>query len=144
MFSKACQYGIKATIFIAVKSQEDKRVNVNEIAKEIDSPIAFTAKVLQKLTKSKIINSIKGAAGGFEIKKDQLDKIMMSRIVTSIDGDAIYEGCGLGFGKCSEIKPCAVHFKFKKIREDLKEMLETTSLKALSNDINNEITFLKR
>lgn len=144
MFSKACQYGIKATIFIAVKSQEGKRVNLNEIAKEIDSPIAFTAKVLQKLTKSKIIDSIKGATGGFEIEKSQLDKIMISQIVTSIDGDSIYESCGLGFGECSEIKPCAVHFKFKKIRADLKEMLETTSLKVLSDDINNKITFLKR
>lgn len=144
MFSKACQYGIKATIFIAVKSQEDKRVNLNEIAKEIDSPIAFTAKVLQILSKNGIIDSIKGATGGFEIKKDQLDKIMISQIVNSIDGNSIYESCGLGFGKCSEIKPCAVHFKFKKIREDLKDMLETTSLLDLSNNINNKLAFIKR
>ncbi|WP_445955741.1 RrF2 family transcriptional regulator [Yeosuana sp.] len=144
MFSKACQYGIKATIFIAVRSQENIRVNLNEIATEIDSPIAFTAKVLQKLTKSNIIDSIKGATGGFEIKKDQLDKIMISHIVDLIDGDSIYKNCGLGFDNCSEIMPCSVHFKFKHIREDLKEMLETTSLLDLSNNINNKLAFIKR
>jgi Rrf2 family protein len=144
MFSKACQYGIKAAIFIAVKSQEKSRVNLNDISKEINSPIAFTAKVLQILTKKGIIDSVKGATGGFEIKNDQLDKIMISQIVDSIDGNTIYTNCGLGFGNCSENKPCSVHFKFKHIREDLKIMLETTSLLDLSNNINNKLAFIKR
>jgi Rrf2 family protein len=144
MFSKACQYGIKAAVFIAVNSQENKRVNLNDIAKEINSPNAFTAKVLQILSKNEIITSVKGATGGFEIKNDQLDKIMISQIVDLIDGNTIYTNCGLGFGKCSEITPCSVHFKFKRIREDLKEMLETTSLFDLSNNINNKLAFIKR
>ena len=144
MFSKACQYGIKAAIFIAVNSRENKRVNLKDIAKEISSPVAFTAKVLQILTKNGVIDSVKGATGGFEIKNEQLDKIMLSSIVTSIDGDAVYTECGLGLGSCSEITPCAVHYKFKHIREELKVMLETTSLFDLSNNINNKFAFLKR
>ncbi|MDD3723701.1 MAG: Rrf2 family transcriptional regulator [Lutibacter sp.] len=144
MFSKACQYGIKAAIFIAIKSQEKSRVNLNNISKEINSPIAFTAKVLQILSKNGIIDSVKGATGGFEIKTDRLDKIMISHIVDLIDGNTIYTNCGLGFGNCSEIMPCSVHFKFKHIREELKEMLETTSLLDLSNDINNKMAFIIR
>ena len=69
MFSKACEYGIKATIFIASNSYEKQRVSLKEIAKEIDSPEAFTAKILQNLVRHKIINSVKGAYGGFEIEK---------------------------------------------------------------------------
>ena len=45
MFSKACEYGIKAAIFIATKSYEDKRVSPKEIAEKINSPQAFTAKI---------------------------------------------------------------------------------------------------
>lgn len=144
MFSKACEYGIKAAVFIAVKSHHEGRVSLNEIAKEINSPIAFTAKVLQQLTRSKIVDSVKGPAGGFEINKNKVDKIKLSKIVSAIDGDSIYKGCGLGFHNCNENKPCPVHHKFKLIRNDLKQMLETTSLLDLSNDINNGITFLKR
>lgn len=144
MFSKACEYGIKAAIFIAVKSEQESRVSLNEIAKEIDSPIAFTAKVLQQLTKNGVVNSVKGPKGGFEIDKNQIAEIKLSKIVMAIDGDSIYKGCGLGFHNCNENKPCPVHHKFKLIRNDLKQMLETTSLLDLSNDINNGITFLKR
>lgn len=144
MFSKACEYGIKAAIFIAVKSEQENRVSLNEIAKEINSPIAFTAKVLQQLTKNNIVDSVKGPKGGFEIDKGKIADIKLSKIVLAIDGDSIYKGCGLGFHNCNENKPCPVHHKFKLIRNDLKQMLETTSLLDLSNDINNGITFLKR
>jgi len=144
MFSKACEYGIKATIYIAVKSQQNLKVKLNDISKEIDSPVAFTAKILQKLTKSKILISTKGSTGGFEINNNKLAKIMLCQIVVAIDGDSVYKGCGLGFNNCNENKPCPVHYKYKQIRNDLKQMLETTSLLDLSKDINCGITFLKR
>jgi Rrf2 family iron-sulfur cluster assembly transcriptional regulator len=143
MFSKACEYGIKAAIFIAVKSQQDTRIRLSDIAAEINSPVAFTAKVLQKLTKGKLVDSVKGPAGGFEIKKNKLTEIRLNQIVSAIDGNTVYEGCGLGFNNCNEIKPCPVHHKFKLIRDDLKQMLETTSLLDLSKDVNNGMTFLR-
>ena len=144
MFSKACEYGIKAAVFIAVKSHQESRVSLNEIAMEINSPIAFTAKVLQQLRKNGIIDSVKGPKGGFEINKNKVAIIKLNTIVSAIDGDSIYIGCGLGFQYCNEDKPCPIHHQFKLIRNDLKQMLETTSLLDLSNDINNGITFLKR
>ncbi|MDX1365867.1 MAG: Rrf2 family transcriptional regulator, partial [Arenibacter latericius] len=60
MFSKACEYGIKATLFIAQKSLNQQRVSLKEIASEIDSPIAFTAKILQSLARSGMVDSHKG------------------------------------------------------------------------------------
>ncbi|MBK8383580.1 MAG: Rrf2 family transcriptional regulator [Ignavibacteria bacterium] len=144
MFSKACEYGIRASVFIAIKSRQGVRVSLNEIALGTDSPVSFTAKILQILVKSKIIDSLKGPTGGFEIKNSNAGKIKLSQIVFVIDGDSIYKSCGLGFKNCNEIKPCPLHYKFKTIREDLKLMLEETSLLDLSNDINNGLTFLKR
>ena len=66
MFSKACEYGIKAAIFIATKSYEGVRVSPKEIAENISSPQAFTAKILQSLVRHNIVNSVKGAYGGFQ------------------------------------------------------------------------------
>src|ERR1022692_362883 len=143
MFSKACEYGIKAAIFIALKSEEDSRVSLNEIGQGINSPIAFTAKILKKLTKANIVDSIKGPTGGYEIKKNNASQIWLSQIVNAIDGDSIYNGCGLGFQNCNDEKPCPVHHKFKIVRNKLKQLLENTSLLDLSKDINKGITFLK-
>lgn len=144
MFSKACEYAIKATLYIAQKSLGGTRVSLKDIANEIDSPEAFTAKILQQLAKGQIINSVKGPYGGFEIEKQDISKIMLSTIVNAFDGDAIYKGCGLGLKQCNENQPCPVHDKFKAIRDDLKNMLETTSVLELATNLEIGATYLKR
>ncbi|TGV01934.1 RrF2 family transcriptional regulator [Flavivirga rizhaonensis] len=143
MFSKACEYGIKASIFIALNSYKNVRVSLKSIAKEINSPEAFTAKILQDLVRHHVINSMKGAYGGFEIEKELISTVKLSHIVNAIDGDAIYSGCGLGLHTCDENHPCPVHHKFKSVREELKSMLENTNLEELALNIKSGASFLK-
>lgn len=144
MFSKACEYGIRASIFIAEQSAFSNKVGLKEVAHAINSPEAYTSKILQQLTRSNIIHSEKGPNGGYFIHNAELDTINLSAIVSAIDGDAIYKGCGLGFNNCDATKPCSIHHKFVKIRNELKHMLESTSLLTLSEDINEGLAFLKR
>jgi Rrf2 family protein len=118
-------------------------VSPKEIAEEINSPQAFTAKILQDLVRHHIIKSYKGAYGGFGIEKVDIANIKLSQIVTAIDGDKIYKGCGLGLEICDENHPCPVHDKFKEVREGLKFMLENTSLEELAMNIQSGVSFLK-
>jgi Rrf2 family transcriptional regulator, iron-sulfur cluster assembly transcription factor len=143
MFSKTCEYGIKATLHVAQQSRQGKRVGLKDIAKAIDSPEAFTAKIMQQLTRHGIIESTKGPNGGFDIPKDRLKDVKLIQIVSAIDGDQLFQGCGLGLKQCNEEKPCPVHHKFKAIRNNLKKMLEATSVDELSRGLSNGITFLK-
>ena len=143
MFSKSCNYAIKAAIFIAKHSLEENKVGFVDIAKEIDSPQAFTAKILQILVKSGIIDSVKGVNGGFYIPKKNIATTYLVEIVDAIDGDAVFHGCGLGLLQCSETHPCPVHDKFKSIRDELAHMLETTNLEELALGIKSGETFLK-
>lgn len=144
MFSKACEYGIKATIYIAEQSLAARKVSLKEIAKSIDSPEAFTAKILQRLCRNSIINSEKGPSGGFFMDDKQLEKNCLSDIVFTIDGDDIYKGCALGMKHCNNKKPCPVHDKFTVIRDNLKIMLETTTIQMLARGLKAGPTFLKR
>jgi len=144
MFSKTCEYAIRATIYIAEQSSFDKRVGIKDIAKAIDSPEAFIAKILQQLSKDQIIDSTKGPNGGFSIDKKVLQTLKLSQVVQAIDGDSIYKGCGLGFKECSEKKPCPVHDKFKVVRSELRNMLENTGVLELSLNLEKGLTFLHR
>ncbi|RIV67641.1 RrF2 family transcriptional regulator [Flagellimonas aequoris] len=144
MFSKACEYGIRAAVYIALQSLDGRRVSVNEIAEEIDSPLAFTAKILQQLSKSKVIHSVKGPTGGFEIERTDMDHVKLSKIVHAIDGDEIFVGCGLGLKECNAQKPCPLHDKFVDIRNNLKNMLEQTSLYELATGLEVGLTYLRR
>lgn len=143
MFSKSCEYGIRATIYIARQSLLGRKASLKEVAAAIESPASYTSKTLQLLVRNNIIKSDKGPTGGFSIERTELDKIKLSTIVLAIDGDSIYVGCGLGLRKCNEKLPCSVHNQFKLIRSQLKKMLENTTVKTLAEDLEKGLAFLK-
>lgn len=141
MFSKACEYGIRSVLFIAEQTQVDKRPNIAEIAKAVDSPEPFTAKICQQLARAGVILSKKGPNGGFYLKKDSTLKL--AEIVRTIDGESIFTGCSLGLPECSSEQPCPVHNQFHDVREGLRKMCENTSVMQLADKLRSGDTFLK-
>lgn len=144
MFSKACEYGIKAMIYIATQSMEESRIKIGDISENIGSPEAFTAKILGALVKQRIVSSQTGPHGGFYIDKHKMKAVTVSEIVAAIDGDSIYNGCGLGLSECSNAQPCPMHHKFVKIRAQLKVMLQTTTVYDLAMGLKSGKTILLR
>jgi Rrf2 family iron-sulfur cluster assembly transcriptional regulator len=142
LFSKACEYGIKAAVYIALKTTAGERASLKDIASEIGSPEAYTAKILQLMVRENVIISIKGAMGGFEIEQKKLNKIKLEDIVTAIDGAFYDKKCALGLKDCSEKHPCSVHHKFKHIKKDIRAMLQNTSLHEMSAAIREGTTCL--
>lgn len=143
MFTKACEYGIRACIFVAINSKEKKRVSLKEIAQAIDSPEYFTAKILQKLAKGKIIYSVQGAQGGFEMEASKIESINLEDIVLVIDGEVAFTMCVLGLKKCSEDNPCPVHHQYKHIKADFKNMIKNTTVLNMVEEVNDGHSFLK-
>ncbi|MBS1978036.1 MAG: Rrf2 family transcriptional regulator [Bacteroidetes bacterium] len=144
MFSKGCEYGIKAIIYIATQSLEGKRVKIGDVVENSGSPEAFTGKVLGALTKHNIVHSLTGPHGGFYIDPGRMKRITASDIVFAIDGDSVYNGCGLGLSQCSNTRPCPMHDKFAKVRTELKRMLETTTVYDLAIGLKSGKTILMR
>lgn len=143
MFSQACQYAIRAMIYIASQSQEGNRVSLRNVAEAIGSPTAFTSKILQTMVKDDLIISYKGAGGGFKIPYEKLYQLTLLDIVTSIDGQKLISKCGIGLKECSERKPCPVHNQYKIIKRDLTHMLRSTTIVALAAEMTSGLAFLK-
>lgn len=142
MFSKACEYAIRSSIYIASQTMGGRRVGLTDVAQKIESPEAFTSKILQKLVKNNIINSVKGPGGGFEVDVNNIEKIKLIQIVEAFDGN-ILNRCSLGLNECSEIQPCPFHYKYKPVKEKLFHIFENTSLNDLMKGLKDGHTFLK-
>lgn len=144
MFSKACEYGIKATLFIAQQSLKNERVSLKIIAREIDGPEAFVAKILQQLAKRNLINSTKGPNGGFEMDQRMIEETKLIHVVETFDGREIFNRCGLGLSECSETHPCPVHDRYKAIRTELVDLLGSTSILDSALGLEEKSLHLKR
>lgn len=142
MFSKTCEYAIRALIFIAQKSKDGSRIGIKDISSGIDSPEYFIAKILQDLSRKGFVQSVKGPNGGFFMDASNLRQ-SVADIVREIDGDKLFSGCGLGLKECSEYHPCPIHNDFKHIREGIKCMLENSKILMFVEDLDLKLTFLK-
>lgn len=141
MISKACKYGIRAVIFIASKQGEGIKLNIKQIAGQVDAPEAFTAKILQVLNKHRIVTSLKGPYGGFFIEEFQLEQPVIN-IVNAIDGMSVFRECGLGLKKCSETHPCPMHDQYKIARDALLDAFQGTTIRQLALTVNNGGSFI--
>jgi len=142
MFSKTTEYALRATIYIAQKSTEENKIGIDEISGAIDSPQSFTAKILQALRKNnKIIRSVSGPNGGF-FMTEKGRKLPVRAILEAMGEDKVLEKCVLGLAQCSESKPCPMHAKYKKIKEQLIELFETKTIQQLADDIKDGAAFI--
>ncbi len=136
MFSKATEYALRAVIYIAQKSSAEKKLALSEIAKAINSPRSFTAKILQQLTSGKkIICSTTGPGGGFYIT-EKSKKLPIRMILEAMEKDYVLDKCVLGLKKCSEARACPMHSKYKHIRVKIKELFESKTIQDLANELN--------
>ncbi|MCX2682949.1 Rrf2 family transcriptional regulator [Campylobacter sp. MIT 21-1685] len=67
LFTKASEYALLSLISI---SQKEKPQDVDTLATQLDIPKSFLAKILQNLAKDGLLQSYKGAKGGFCLAKE--------------------------------------------------------------------------
>ena len=135
MFSKATEYALRATIYIAQNSSEERKVGIQAIAEAIDSPQSFTAKILQLLTRdNRIIRSVPGPHGGFYIT-EKAKKLPARFILKAMGEEKKKEKCVLGLNQCSEKSPCPMHSRYKFIKQQLKELFESKTIQDLADEL---------
>ena len=141
ILSKSCEYAIRATVYVALKSRKNEKAGIIEVAEAIGSPMHFTGKILQTLVRKKILSSAKGPSGGFFIETGH--ELFLIDIVSAIDGNGLFTSCVLGLAKCSETQPCPMHDQVKPIRDMLLSEFSKKPVNELLDELQQHKYFLK-
>ena len=137
MLSQTCKYAIRSIIYIAKNSDKTKKVGLKKISEELNIPSPFLGKILQTLTKKKILLSTKGPNGGFSLYKDA-KKISLLDIMEIIDGLDYFNTCLIGLKSCSDKTGyCSTHKKYNPIRKQIYKLFKTETIYNLLNEIDN-------
>ncbi len=143
MLSKSTEYAIRALVFVQLRNWEQKRPGVTEIAQEIEAPEAYTAKILQTLTKNKLVDSMKGRGGGFFFSDNQ-SNLTLFDVIHVVEGDDCFHKCAFGLKQCNNENPCPLHEKYKGVRDGFFEIVKTETIKSLSEKILHGDAVLNR
>jgi Rrf2 family protein len=116
MYSSACQYAVRALIYLA--SQKGYRlVLARDIAAAENIPKQFLSKILYDLSKKGLVQTAKGPRGGYALGKPAR-RIKLYDVIEAIDGPMdLSKQCVLGLDTCSDHAPCALHEPWKQFRE---------------------------
>ena len=143
MLTKGTEYAIRALVYIQLQSWKDKRPGIVEIAKEIEAPEQYSAKILQTLTRHKLLKSMKGRGGGFFFDEDN-EEITPYDVIHVMEGDDIFNKCGFGLKNCNNDNPCPLHNQYVKVRDGFYDIVVSETIQSLSEKIINGKAVLKR
>lgn len=141
LLSKACEYAIKACIYIASIEEDGRKASAEEISQKIMAPKPFTSKILKQLGQQKLVSSTKGPRGGFYMTKAQANRPLME-LITAIDGNRLFTGCALGLTRCLETRPCPLHSQYSPIRDELATMMSENSISGMAASYGSGQAFL--
>ncbi len=130
LFPRSTEYAIRAMTFLASR-EPGKRAGAREISGAENIPMPFLWKILQTLTRRRLIRSFKGMYGGYELAAAAY-QVPLSAIVAATDGAEIRDSCVLGLPECDNCNPCPLHEQWKSIRAGMNHMLDETSLADLA------------
>ncbi len=141
MLSNSSKYAIKAVLFLALNSKDNKKTMVKDISEPINVPQAYIAKLLQELSKKNIISSSRGPKGGFYLSEADMQNSLMD-IINIIDGDNRFQSCELSLEKCNLEKPCPLHDLVYPIKTRFIKVLQDKTIKEFSILIKQGKVFL--
>jgi Rrf2 family protein len=99
--SEAATLGLHAMIVLAKNPK--KMLSTGEISKKLGSSVGHLAKVMQRLSKIGLVNSVRGPKGGFCLGKDA-HSINLLEIYEAIEGPITSVECLLQFPVCKNKK----------------------------------------
>jgi Rrf2 family protein len=101
-----------------------------KVAQDIGAPQNYLAKLLKTLAQDGVVESQKGLGGGFRLARDSR-AISLLQVVEPFEHISRWSGCILGRPECSEADPCAIHNRWKAVRNAYLQMLERTTIAEL-------------
>lgn len=121
--SDAASIGLHAMTILS--KNQDRLVSVKEMAAELDVSANHLSKVMQRLNKAGLIESIKGYNGGFKLIKD-IEDITFLDIYELFDGKLKECNCLLSEKRCKG--GCMLGNLISSLNIQVKEKFKTTKL----------------
>ena len=143
MLGKTSEYAIRALVYVYIQNLEGKRPGYKEIAKNIDSPEQFTAKVLQSLARAELISSMKGRGGGFFFDQSAAP-LPLYKVIRVMEGEKLFSKCGFGLKRCNSENPCPLHDDYSPLREEFLKLVTRQTIQSLADKINEHKAVLTR
>lgn len=127
-FTKRTDYALLALSYLAAEGG-GRVVGPREIAGRFEIPAELLAKIMQTLSKRRIVTSVPGPTGGYRLARLETE-ISIAEVVEAIDGPLAIVQCWdeSGLDGCRQAQKCHLRGPLAKIQEEMVRMLRAMTL----------------
>jgi len=137
--SKLADYGIIVLAHLAQQAASEApggggatSLNARELAEHVDLPLPVVSKVLKTLTRAGVLESQRGAKGGYSLAHRPED-LSVAEMITALDGPLALTQCSLGPAVCDLEQSCAVKSPWLVINRVVHNALASVTLADLTS-----------
>lgn len=135
--TRAGEYAIRGLVGLAAHADEKRTILVSRVAEEQDVSPAFLAKIFQQLVKAGLMNSSRGARGGFNLARSPAN-ITIREIVEAIEGPTALNRCLLHDDPCERAGSCPMAEVWRDAQNRMLDVLEQTTVADIVAKLNHE------
>ena len=127
--TKKADYGLIALKHLAVSGHP--AASAKEIADAHGIPLPLLAKVLQRLARGGVLQSLAGSAGGYRLTRNPAT-ISALEVIRAIEGPVLLSSCHTPRGDCFQSGKCTVREPLRQVHEGIVKLLGTITVADLS------------
>ena len=127
ILSKSFGYALQGVLYVASASNNNGKIQLDKIAETLTVPRYFLGKVMKRLAKEGVLNSVKGHHGGFSINEKTLHTSLLK--LAELTGEMEqFDSCVLKSRICNTENPCPLHHKFEPLKKKWQTLLASTTI----------------
>ena len=128
--SRKIEYGLRAMIFLASQPPE-RTVPFKEIARRMEVPQDFLAKILKTLVERGLARSTRGAHGGYQLARPSRE-ISFLDVIEAVEGPVVVNVCQDSHDACKVSRSCTMYGVWKLGQERMLEVYRAATLDTLA------------
>lgn len=132
------RYGLKM-MFELAKKYGSGTMSLKDIAKNQDLSETYLEQLISHLRKAGLVNSVRGAQGGYELSKPPVE-ITVGEVIRILEGPLAPADCVLDEEpECGRAGYCVTRPIWEKIMESINNVIDSITLQDMINDYNERV-----
>ena len=127
--SKMTDYAIM--VMVELYASRGEVLNAHVLAERSHLELPTVSKVLKLLVKTGLVDSYRGATGGYSLERDA-QQVSVAEIIAAIEGPIAMTECSVEEGLCSQEANCGLRGNWQRISVAIAEALENVSLAEMA------------
>lgn len=129
------EYAMLAMYELARNHASTGVLTIDQIARRQSIPHPFLVQILQDLKKSGLVESRRGAGGGYRLASHPRD-VSLGQVLRLIDGPVLPFKCSVscnGVNSCPRAETCPVSYVWNDVRDAIEGVLDSTTFEDVLN-----------